>query len=176
VSQTFDQLLERVRRGDEGAVAELVERHSPPALRLATALLADAHEAEEVVQEAFVEALARLGDLRCDEAFPAWFRQVVRTQANRRLRRRGARTAPTLPEAADPRPTPAECAERAELQTIVRAALARLPTPGRETAERFYLDGWSVAELASAMDVPVGTVKRRLYDARARLRAWLPDL
>ena len=176
MSQTHDQVLERVRGGEEAAVAELVERYSAPALRLAAALLADTHEAEEVVQEAFVEALARLGDLRSDEAFPPWFRQVVRTRANRRLRRRSERALGGLPESADPSPTPAEYAERREMQSIVRAALARLPAAGRETAERFYLDGWSVAELASAMELPVGTVKRRLHDARARLRVWLLDL
>jgi RNA polymerase sigma factor (sigma-70 family) len=172
----LDQLLERVRRGEESAAAELVERFSPPALRLATALLTDSHEAEEAVQEAFIEALSRLDDLHSVGAFPAWFRQVVRTRANRRLRRRSERTAVAIPEPADPSPTPPECAERGELQALVRAALARLPAPGRETAVRFYLDGWSVAELASVMEVPAGTVKRRLYDARARLRALLLDL
>ena len=108
--------------------------------------------------------------------FPAWFRQVVRTRANRRLRRRNERVSGVLPESADPRPTPAECAEHREMQSLVRAALARLPAAGRETAERFYLDGWSVAELASAMELPVGTVKRRLHDARTQLRVWLLDL
>jgi RNA polymerase sigma factor (sigma-70 family) len=165
-----------VARGEEPAVAELVAGYSAPALRLAVALLGDAHEAEEAVQEAFLEALARLEELRSAEAFPAWFRQVVRTRVNRRLRRRSARASATLAEPMDPQPTPAESAERREMQARVRAALAKLPPAGRETASRFYLDGWSVAELASAMDVPAGTIKRRLHDARARLRNWLLDL
>lgn len=176
MAETLDELLKRVRCGEPTAVAELIERCSPPALRLATALLADAHEAEEAVQEAFFEALVRLEDLRSAEAFPAWFRQLVRTRANRRLRRKGERTAATIPELADPSPTPPECVERGELKALVRAALARLPAAGRETAERFYLDGWSVAELAAAMDLPVGTIKRRLHDARTRLRTLLLDL
>jgi RNA polymerase sigma factor (sigma-70 family) len=168
VPESLDQLLERVGRREESAVAGLVERFSPAALRLAAALLGDTHEAEEAVQEAFVEALNRLGDLRSIEAFPAWFRQVVRTRANRRLRRPHVQPCSPVPEPPSSGPTPLESAEQGELHAQVRAALARLPAAGRETAERFYLDGWSIAKLAAAMEVPAGTVKRRLYDARAK--------
>jgi RNA polymerase sigma-70 factor (ECF subfamily) len=61
----------------------------------------------------------------------------------------------------------------AETRLLVREALAALPPAGRETAELFYLDEYNCAEVAELLHVPKGTVKRRLHDARSRLRDLL---
>ena len=59
------------------------------------------------------------------------------------------------------------------MRVFVRDALARLPQAGRETAERFYLREHTLREIADELDLPLGTVKRRLHDARHRLRDLL---
>jgi RNA polymerase sigma factor (sigma-70 family) len=168
------ELLEAAAARDPEAVAEVVRRFSPSAQRLAQCLLRDAALAEDAVQDAFVVAFERLSDLREPECFPAWLRQIVRTAANRidRRRRRAA-----LPEGAEPQDDgslPPEEAANSELRAAVRAAVARLPPAARESVELFYFHERSVAEVARWLDVPPGTVRRRLHDARARLAAlWI---
>lgn len=69
--------------------------------------------------------------------------------------------------------TPQERLQDEELRAVVRQALSSLPGPGRDTAELFYLEEMSCASISDRLGVPEGTVKRRLYDARARLRDML---
>ena len=173
MAEALDKLLERCRRGEDRAIALLVARFQAYAHDLASAILGDGHLAEDAVQEAFLASLRRLSDLREPAAFPGWFRQIVRTQACRlaRRRREDLHEAPDDKPADDP--TPLDRLEHEELREHVRRALASLPRTTRETAERFYLEERHHAEVAEMLQVPTGTVKRRLYDARQRLRDML---
>ena len=159
--------------GDGEAVTELIRRFRPWALDFATAIIDDRDLAEDAVQEAFITAIKRLPDLREPNAFPGWFRQIIRTQAVRITRSRRE-----LPQAWDDtvaasERTPQERLQDEELRAVVRQALSSLPGPGRDTAELFYLEEMSCASISDRLGVPEGTVKRRLYDARARLRDML---
>jgi RNA polymerase sigma-70 factor (ECF subfamily) len=172
VSELLAELLERCRTGDPGAITTLVQRFQPWALDLATVLLKDPHLAEDAVQWAFVRALVRLADLREPAAFPGWLRQIIRTECHRIARRRqepslGDRVNASVDE------TPAGQAETHERARLVRRALAQLPPASRQAAELYYLDQLDTAEVAERLAVPPGTVKRRLHDARLRLRQML---
>jgi RNA polymerase sigma factor (sigma-70 family) len=167
------QLLERVRSGDPPAAALLVERFARSAQRLARALTGDHHLAEEAVQEAFVAALGRLSELRSPEAFPAWFRQVVRTRCNHLMRRRRERTGLDLPDSPAAAPSPLESLEQDELRARVRAAVRRLPPAERQAVECFYLEERGLGGVVEVLNLPRGTVARRLHDARRRLRSLL---
>jgi RNA polymerase sigma factor (sigma-70 family) len=173
VAELLEALLRLCAQGDEQAVAELVGRFSPSAMSLAEAILADGALAEDAVQNAFLAALRRLGQLREPQAFPAWFQQIVRTEAGRIIR--GRRDGPAFPQepASPTRDGPEDEAMKAELRSVVRAALGRLSDAQRTAAELFYLDERSIAEVAHALRVPAGTVKRRLHDARRQLRSML---
>jgi RNA polymerase sigma factor (sigma-70 family) len=167
------ELLKACENGDGEAVAELVRRFRPWALDFAAAIIDDRDLAEDAVQEAFIAAIQRLPDLREPNAFPGWFRQIIRTQAGRISRRRRE-----LPEAWDDtvpasEATPHERLQAAELRAVVREAVSALPSVGRDTAELFYLEEMSCASISDRLGVPEGTVKRRLHDARARLRDML---
>jgi RNA polymerase sigma-70 factor (ECF subfamily) len=180
VAELLNELLARCRRGDRDAVAVLVARFDQYARAVAAALLdrRDAASVDDVVQAAFVTVLLRLGDVRDAEAFPGWLRQVVRTEVQRLARRRRGRPGHTTPATDLPaarEPSPAEAAERSELAARVREAVAALPPAGRETVEAFYLDGRDQVDVADRLGVPLGTVKRRLHDARAKLRDLLAD-
>lgn len=159
--------------GDGEAVEELVRRFRPWALDFATAIIDDRDLAEDAVQEAFVVAVQRLSDLREPNAFPGWFRQIIRTQAGRITRSR--RELPT--ELGDVVSTTGctslQQLQDEELRSVVRQALSPLTGPGRDTAELFYLEDMSCSSISDRLGVPEGTVKRRLYDARARLRDML---
>ena len=174
MSELLAELLERCRTGEPDAITALVQRFQPWALDLATALLKDPHLAEDAVQWAFVRALGRLADLREPAAFPGWLRQITRTECHRIARRRQE---PSLGDRVDTsvEETPAQQVETHERCRLVRQALAQLPPASRQAAELFYLDELDTAEVAQRLAVPHGTVKRRLHDARLRLREMLLD-
>jgi RNA polymerase sigma factor (sigma-70 family) len=165
-------LVERCRRREEDAMAELVSRFRRWALDLANALVDDASLAEDVVQEAFTTALLRLNDLREPLAFPGWLRQIVRTHANHLLRERREvclEDETRLRQGGSPMSEP----ERNDLREYVREVIRGLPPVIRDTTELFYLEERSCTEIAAMLKVPQGTVKRRLHDARQRLRGIL---
>jgi RNA polymerase sigma-70 factor (ECF subfamily) len=173
VAELIGPLLRRCEQGDEYAVRELVARFTGSARALAVALLGDEHLAEDAVQDAFCAALARLGQLRSAKAFSSWFRQIVRTEALRIIRRRRDVAAGAMDESATGDSDPGERAELKELRAVVRDAVAKLtPATGR-AAELFYLDERSCAQIAHELAVPTGTVKRRLHEARRQLRSML---
>ncbi len=174
MTELLGELLERCKRGDADAIATLVHRFQPWALDLAVALVSgDPHLAEDAVQAAFVRALARLADLRESAAFPGWMRQIIRTECHAIARRRQASGLAECLEVPASAPTPAEHIEAQERCRLVRDALASLPPASRAAAELFYLDELDCAEVAEQLRVPPGTVKRRLHDARLRLRQML---
>jgi len=172
VSDELTALLSRCEAGDDDALASLVGRFQPVALDLARALLGDRDLAEDAVQEAFITALQRLPELRQPGAFPAWLRQIVRTHANR-IRRKQRELPLNEVEPVFAGLSPRQQKESEELRKRVRQSLRALPESGRRTSELFYLDELSCPEIANLLQIPLGTVKRRLYDSRKRLRAML---
>ncbi len=173
MSEELAELVKRCEAGDDNALASLIRRFQPVSLELARALLDDRDLAEDVVQETFITALQRLPELRQADAFPAWLRQIVRTHVNR-MRRKQRELPQTLSaEPASKGTSPCQRQEREEIQRRVRQAIRVLPEHGRQTSELFYLDELSCTEVANVLQVPVGTVKRRLHDSRKRLRAIL---
>lgn len=170
MAELLKDLLAGCARGDPEAVTILIERFAPAAQDLANLLLKDQHLAEDAVQAAFITALARLDQLRQSEAFAAWLRQIVRTQCSRILRRRHEQPGSVIEDVAGTGGSPEQVLEREELCQVVRQALAQISPLGRQTAEMFYFEEYSVADIAQALRVPKGTVKRRLHDVRAQLR------
>ena len=173
MNEPLESLIARCRTNDGDAVRELVRRYRASALGLAKALLHDPSKAEDVVQEAFMAALARLDGLREPTAFWGWFRQIVRTCANRAQRRRCEEPLSETQAASLGHDIPRSSIEREDLCELVRTAIEELPDGARETVRLFYLEERSCAEAAELLHIPVGTVKRRLYDARKRLRGLL---
>jgi RNA polymerase sigma factor (sigma-70 family) len=173
VAELLSEILARCTRGEESAAAELVRRFWPWAVDFAAALLGDAHLAEDAVQSAFVTALTRLDELKEPNAFAGWFRQIVRTQVNRIARRRSDLPVAELPPRVAGGSTPAEAAESHERRQLIVEAIASLPRKSAEAATLHYLDELDCREVARRLSIPTGTVKRRLHDAREKLRGRL---
>ena len=173
MDETLREILERCRNGDEKAAATLIERFHRWALDLARALTRESALAEDVVQESFIIALQGLENLRSADAFPGWLQQILRRQAyriNGKHRDTVSSDIENIP-AASARPD--ERFEREELRTMVREALDKLPAVERDTAVRFYIEQQRCIEIAQALCIPPGTVRRRLFDARQRLHSML---
>ncbi len=166
-------LVAAIRTGDARAAGMLVRHRSPRLIAHARRLLGDADAAQDMVQEAWLEILRGLGGLRDGAAFLPWAlrivsRRVVREIARRQKHRRIADELAALPD----EPIGDEAALSLDAGKVVEA-LKRLSPEQSATVALFYLDELSVAEVAEALDVPVGTVKTRLMHARAKLRAHL---
>lgn len=173
MSVVLTELLECCRKGENEAIATLIERFQAWALDFATASLHDTSLTEDAVQEAFVTALQRLPELRNSAAFPGWFRQILRTQINRINRKRCEEQLPEGFEPSSKQISPGQYVQQTELRHQVQKALKGLSSTEYEAVELFYLHEHSYAEISDILQIPKGTVKRRLHDARKRLRGML---
>ncbi len=161
-------LASAAQGGDYDAFATLVGRFQD----MAYAWLGDFHLAEDVAQEAFIQAHRDLAGLRDPAAFGGWLRMLVRKHCDRVTRRARPPTTPlTDAEALDSGDaSPQRAIERAEATQEILAALILLPDHQREAVTLYYLHERSEREVAGILGVPASTVKKRLHDARASLR------
>jgi RNA polymerase sigma factor (sigma-70 family) len=167
------EVVKRCQKGEHEAIVILVNRFRAWALDFAASVLSDPSLAEDAVQEAFVIALQQLPALRHPAAFPGWFRQILRTRINRMNRMRCEEQLPQGFYPSGTQASPEEYAQQVELRRQVREALKNLPPAEYDAVDLFYLREHSCAEVSDILDIPKGTVKRRLHDARKRLRGML---
>ncbi len=171
-----ETLVRAAQAGDRNAFGELTRRFHALVTKTAKARTRDAHEAEELVQEVFLHAMRKIGQLREAAAFGAWLRMITRRLAiNRGTRRPPFATAEAevLEACGETVDSPLEQIVRQESRDRVRAAVAGLKPIDRDALAAFYLQGRSLAEIAAELDIPLGTIKRRLHTARRRLEESL---
>ena len=163
------ELLGRIAQGDVAALRVLYGEQAPRALGIARRILRHAEEAEDIVQETFLEVWRRAAQFDGRKG-PAvgWVITIARSRAIDRLRASGtagraiegaeiaAETHPTIPL------SPADHAERRSTESRVADALAALPNEQRQAIELAYFDGWSQTEIATKTGTPLGTVKMRI--------------
>jgi len=170
---------ERIARAEKQvAFAEIVHRFQDLAFGCAYAVLGDFHLAEDAAQEAFLSAWRNLDQLRTPEAFPGWFKRIVLTQCNRMTR--GKRLDLVSLDAILDVPAldcdPFLAYEQVERQIRVYAAIRALPEHERMVTALFYISDYSQNEIAAFLEVPVTTVKKRLFDARKKLREGMEEM
>lgn len=172
-------LVEAARAGDAAARQSLFKRHAERVNQLALRLAPRPDEADDIVQDAFVQALDQLGRLREPRAFADWLRTIVVCTAAKRLRRHRLRVRLGLV-----RHEPIEFAELkaetapptivAELRELYEL-LDRLPTQARVALVLRRIEGMTVQEIAKHMNTSVSTVKRRIREADASLSELRKD-
>lgn len=163
----------RAARGEKNqAFAALVRRFQDFAFACAYARLGDFHLAEDAAQEAFLSAWRNLDQLRKPEAFPGWFKRIVFTQCDRLTRNKQHATVmlDAVGELPAALPEPAQLVEQRERQAEVLGALQALPEHERLATLLYYIGDYDQREIAAFLEVPVSTIKKRLYSARQRLR------
>jgi RNA polymerase sigma factor (sigma-70 family) len=174
------ELVARARRGDDVAFGALVDAFAEVAFRTAYLVLGNAAEAEDAAQEGFVRAHRALGRFRDGEPFRPWLLRIVANAARNRRRAGGRRAGLQLrAEAASPRdvrePSPEVALLRDERRRSLLEAVNALPSDDRLViGARYFLD-LPEAEIAALAGVRPGTVKSRLFRARARLARALGD-
>ena len=168
-------LVAGARTGDARALSQLAALRGPRLVAHAARLLGEREAALDMVQEAWIEIIRGLPRLRDEAAFLPWALRIVSRRVAREIarRQRGRRLAAAV--TAEGETATPELGPGAVDAARVRAAIAALPPAQAATVALFYLEDLTVTEVATALDVPVGTVKTRLMHARAKLRALLGD-
>ena len=165
-------LVVRCQLGERLAFDELIERWSEPVWKYVRRLTNTDDAADEIVKNVWLRVLRGIKRLRDGSKLRAWLFGIARRALMDRLREQYA--APALSDIdVTGLPAPADDDGAEDIETDLAAVqheLARLPVVEREVLTLFYLQELSLGEVAEVLDVPVGTVKSRLFRARRLLR------
>jgi RNA polymerase sigma-70 factor, ECF subfamily len=192
-----DELIARLRAGDEDAFMEIVMRYSPLMRRIALGYVRSPAVADEVVQEAWLGVLTGLSRFEGRSSLKTWILRILMNQARTRAQREGrslpfsalAREDEDDGPAVDPdrfgpdggwrslpddwRVLPEERLLAAETLAVVRAAVDELPPRQREVFLLRDVEGWDAPEVAEALEISPGNERVLLHRARAKVRAAL---
>ncbi len=166
-------LILDAKRGDRQSLSRLIELRGPRLYAHAVRLSGDREAARDIMQEAWIQIIRALPSLRSESAFLPWAlcivsRRVAAHINGRQRDRQLSQAYSAETETATEEPGPEEFETDAVL-----TALKKLPPAQQATVALFYLEDLRVHEVATALDIPVGTVKTRLMKARETLRELL---
>ena len=181
------ELVGRIARHDQAAFEVLMRRHNGKLFRVARAILKDDAEAEEALQDAYLEAYRHMGDFRGGARLSTWLTRIVINQALMRLRKqkrdrivvpfgserateRGQAEADVTDERSE---TPPGATLRAEIRRALERRIDELPTAFRTIFVMREVEDMTVDETAECLSIPAATVRTRLFRARALLREAL---
>ena len=166
-------LCRRCQRGDAHALEQLYERHKDKVYALALRMTNNVQDAEDIVQEIFVQVYRKIADFRGDAAFSSWLYRVATNITLSALRRR-KRRARELPLEGMPTMGRKSQAQTTKLiKPFLEEAIASLPPKSRMVFVLHDIQGFQHDEIASMMNCSVGTSKSQLHKARAQLRKLL---
>jgi len=177
------ELIERARRDDLQAIEALMRRYNRRVYRTARAILRDDAEAEEAVQDGYLQAFRGLKGFRGESAFATWLTRIVANEALMR-RRRHAKRAEIIPidgengearmlETAGDAADPEREAMNAEMRALLERRIDGLPDLYRAVFMLRAVEELSVEETAAALELPEATVRTRYFRARALMRGAL---
>jgi len=180
-------LITSAQRGDLDAFNTLVLNYQNMVFNTALRILGDEDQAADASQEAFISAFRAINSYR-GGSFKAWLLRTVTNACYDELRRQKRRpTTPLEPETddgdemespkwlADPSLTPEQELDADELEHAIQHCLAALPIEFRAVVVMADIEGLDYSEVATAVRIPLGTVKSRLARARLRLRECLQN-
>lgn len=170
--------VERVRQGDAAAYGYLVDKYLPRVLSIARGVVRNAHDAEDLAQEAFVKAYQNIGRFRSGDAFGPWIYRIVTNAALDVVKHRTKFRHETVNESAPAaRRDDAEVpAMSGEIARRIDAAIEELPEMQRVVARLHLVEELEHEEIAIITGLSEGTVRSHLSHARKKLKEKLQDL
>lgn len=171
-------LVTAARCGNRQAFGQLVRRYERAVYAIVLRRLGSHSDAQEVVQEVFIQAMRKLPQLRDPRRFGGWIRSIANRMAINRAQRRAAveLSAGEVEGCWIDGETPLGRILARERADQLRDGLAQLGSLDRQTLVAFYFDGRTLVEMSRKFDSPIGTIKRRLHVARRRLARQLASL
>jgi RNA polymerase sigma-70 factor (ECF subfamily) len=172
-------LMGRVAAGDRDAFARLFDRHSPVVLGFLVRLLGRRSEAEEVLQEVFLQVWRQAERYEPGRSSPrGWILVLARSRALDQLRSREARQRRETELSAESgnreeHPVGTAGLEASERREKVSSALELLPAEQRRCIELAFFEGLTQTQIASRLEAPLGTVKSRIHLGMSKLRQAL---
>lgn len=174
-------LISRAAGGDTSAFQALVERHRTMVYRVAYQFAGNHHDAEDIAQEVFIKVYRSLDRFRQDAQLSSWmYRIVMNACIDHQRRGRSAASAATGDEAEyrmlnapEETPGPEERAYAGEIGEVLQVEVGRLPKGQRIVFVMRHYQGMKLCEIAEALGLAEGTVKRQLHAAVHRLREAL---
>jgi RNA polymerase sigma-70 factor (ECF subfamily) len=172
------ELVERCRRGDEGAFQELVDRYKDLVFALIARTVQDRSRAEDLAQDVFLRVHRGLPYFRGEARLSTWiYRIVANACLQEQARPKSGRDTVSLDDEAGRGRVTASATDRRfgdlELHDRLEKAIARLPAHQRLLVAAHYLQGVRYEDLAEALQLPLGTVKTHLFRAKQQLRRLL---
>ncbi len=179
------ELARRVAQADHAAFERLMRQHNGKLFRIARSILRDDADAEDALQDAYLDAYRHITSFRGGSRLSTWLTRIVINHSLMRLRkdRRNRRfvpfpeqgqTEPAMPEPRDEQAEPPDgAAFRAELRRLIERRIDELPAGFRTVLVMRDLEEMSSQEIAECLAIPAATVRTRLFRARAMLRASL---
>lgn len=180
-------LVERVQRGDKSAYDLLVLKYQHKIGHLVSRYVHDAHESQDVTQEAFIKAYRGLKNFRGDSAFYTWLYRIAINTAKNHLVTMGRKVTDSGIDAVDAEQydsgsalrdtaSPDRVMATEEIARVVQDTIEALPEDLRIAITLREFDGMSYEEIAVAMDCPIGTVRSRIFRAREAIDTNLEPL
>jgi len=172
-------LQQRLRAGDEGAFDSLFRTHYPHLVRMGESIVRERSLAEEIAQEVMLELWRRRESLQVEQGFRAYLIRATRKRALNHVRHQQVVAREAAAAALEIRSFPSGEDEMlsGELETAIRQAIDEMPEKPREVFQLSREQGLKYIEIASALDISVKTVEKRMGQALAHLRdklaAWL---
>ncbi|MBQ2903664.1 MAG: RNA polymerase sigma factor [Clostridia bacterium] len=177
-NKIIDELAKKVKKGDKKAFEELYRLTSSRAYFVALQICNDKQEAEDILQESYITALNKISSLERTESFMSWFNRIVVNKSKDLLRKKNPKLLSEdeewlLEGQADEHDkfSPESNIDKEELKSVVMDAVQELSVEKRTCVMMRYFNDMSVNEIAQTMEVPVSTVKNRLFNARKELKS-----
>jgi RNA polymerase sigma-70 factor (ECF subfamily) len=177
-----DEVVQRVRAGETGLFEVVMRRYNQRLYRVARAIVRDDAEAEDVIQQAYVNAYRHLDQFAGRAMFSTWLTRIAVHEALARARRRGRfdeqervddRDGDVMDALKAPGPDPERQAFAGEIRALIESAIETLPEHYRTVFVMRAVEGMSTAESAECLDISEETAKTRLHRARMLLRDTL---
>ncbi|MCK9537955.1 RNA polymerase sigma factor [Dokdonella sp.] len=185
--KTLAELAELTRRGETEAFRHIMQRCNQRLFRVARAVLTDDDEAQDALQDAYLNAFRHIDSFRGEAELTTWLTRIVLNECHRRLRSQrptvdlevldgesGGAHVIAFPVRSGP-DDPALCAARAQMRGLIEQAISTLPEPFRVVFVLRDIEECSIEETAAALGIRPETVKTRLFRARRQLRLALRD-
>lgn len=186
--ETEVELVRQASAGSADAARQIIKTHNQRLFRLVRAVTGNAADAEDVLQDAYLQAFSNLGSFRAESSLATWLSRIalnaayMRLRARRQSKRAAQEQAPATGCAVEPELAPAgpgadperRTAQR-EILHLAEAAADALPRNFRLVFMARVIEGMSQAETAALLGLPEATVKTRLHRARSMIRARVED-